>query len=193
MIKKRLTSEGNIEAFPFEAKLGIIRHEGVNPFIVARQTNHSVGLKIFKFRLLHMDIFTKERMFKYKMVTNENCDFCGVKETVKHVLWDCARARGVWNNLTIVLREIGLTTDIEFKNIFVGFKPTQIALEGIITRVSQILLRIDRENSVNERQLRLELLQLARQYIMVRFKSNMESERNIWEKLITNLRQRDPT
>ena len=72
-----------------------------------------------KFRLLHMDIFTKERMFKFKMTQSENCDFCGIKENVKHVLCECGRARSVWNSLDIILSEAGITSEIKFENIFI--------------------------------------------------------------------------
>jgi len=188
LIKKGLLREYEKEPFPFETKLGITQHEGVNPFMVARDVNHSVNLKIFKFRLLHMDIFTKERMFRFKMTSNENCDYCGNRETVKHLLWDCARARGVWNSLEIILRAVEITIEIKFENIFIGYSPTNTVLEGIITRVTQILLRIDRENSIDERLLRYEITQLARQYIKVRLKK--EIDKNVWLKIINSLEHR---
>ncbi len=85
-IKRGLLTINSTNLFPFERKLGIIPHEGINPFVTARIVNHSTNLRIFKFRLLHMDIFTKQRMFKFKMTQSEACDFCGELEDVKHVL-----------------------------------------------------------------------------------------------------------
>ncbi len=185
MIKKGLLREYIKDPFPFETKLGITQHEGINPFTVARIVNHSVNLKIFKFRLLHMDIFSKERMFKFKMTQNDNCDHCGLKETVKHVLWDCARAREVWNRLEVILRAVDIAKEIKFENIFIGYSPTDAVLEGIITRVTQILLRIDRENGIEERLLRYELIQLARQYVKVRLKSR--ADKDLWLKIVNTL------
>jgi len=83
--------------FKFESKLGIQNRPNKNPFLVAREVNHSVAQKIFKFRLLHLDVFCKERMFKFKMVQSQECDRCGQIETIKHVLWECVRAKKVWD------------------------------------------------------------------------------------------------
>jgi len=185
MIKKRLLTDNNRDPFPFESKLGITRHEGLNPFIVARKVNHSTNLKIFKFRLLHMDIFTKERMFKYKMTTNEKCDFCGVKETVRHVLWECQRARGLWNNLNILLSTSGNEAEICFDNLFVGFNPTNKVLECIITRFTQILLRIDRANAFSNELIRSELIQLATQNIFIKNESIIIL--NSWKQILGSL------
>ncbi len=182
MIKKRLLKVESIEAFPYEIKLGIIKHEGLNPFTVARKVNYSTNLKIFKFRLLHMDVFTKERMFKFKMTENDNCDFCGIKETVKHVLWDCARARGVWNQLSLLLNEIELDTEIKFENLFVGYNPTNKALEGILTRFTQILLRIDREKAISMENIKSELILFAK--LNASNRNENDSNIDIWKKII---------
>jgi len=185
MIKKRLLREELIDPFPFEIKLGINTHEGLNPFIIARKVNHSTNLRIFKFRLLHMDIFTKERMFKFKMSDNDNCDFCGIKETVKHVLWDCSRARGLWNQVNMFLNGIEIDSEIEFENLFVGYNPTNIVLEGIITRFTQVLLRIDREKALSVENIRSELIQFARLNVSV--KNDNDINKNIWKKIIGSL------
>jgi len=162
MIKNRLLAKVEDSTFPFMRKLNIVPHDGINPFLTARKVNHSINLKSFKFRLLHMDIFTKERMFKYKMTANEICDFCGMRETVRHVLWDCQRAKSVWEFTSARLSEVNIITNIEFQNIFVGYNPTNNVAENVITRISQMLLRIDRNNPIIDAKIKCEILLLAR-------------------------------
>jgi hypothetical protein len=37
-----------------------------------------------------------EKMFKYKMVSNDKCKRCGEVETYKHLLWECREAIKIW-------------------------------------------------------------------------------------------------
>jgi len=183
-IKESLLQKSENGPYPFERKLGFYHHPGINPFLTARIVNHSTNLKIFKFRLLHMDIFSKERMFKFKMSDNDNCSFCGLKETVRHVLWECRRANMVWDHFKLFLIELEMEINLIFENIFIGFNPTDNVVEALITRVTQILLRIDRENSISSAQLRQEILVLAKQNVRER---NNITNRERWEKIIAKL------
>ncbi len=58
-VRHRLLPKNTLP-FKFEVKLGIQNWPNINPFVTARKVNHSVAQKIFKFRLLHLDIFCKE-------------------------------------------------------------------------------------------------------------------------------------
>jgi hypothetical protein len=83
------------DSFKYNRVLDIMPHEGINPFITNRIVNHATSQRIFKFRLLHLDIFTKDRMYKFKMVQNNKCEICGEIETIKHAIWECTRAKRV--------------------------------------------------------------------------------------------------
>jgi exonuclease III len=181
-IKNGLLENNGIVSFPYEIKLGISPHEGINPFIVARKVNHSTNLKIFKYRLLHMDIFTKQRMFKFKMSQSEMCDYCGEVEDVKHVLWQCARANRIWIFFDTILRGVGIQLNIHFENLFIGFNPTNQVIESIITRLTQIILRIDRVNGVENNVVKHEIMLLAKKYLHI---NPHENENNIiWRNII---------
>jgi len=181
IIKSGLLGNNGIMSFPYEIKLGINPHEGINPFITARKVNHSTNLKIFKYRLLHMDIFTKQRMFKFKMTQSELCDFCGEIEDVKHVLWQCARASRVWSFFNNILRGVDIQLNIQFENLFVGFNPTNQVVESIITRLTQIILRIDRANRVDN-VVKHEIMLLAKKYMNIIAVEN--ENKNLWQKII---------
>lgn len=185
IIKKLLLPENTITQYPYEVKLGINPHEGIIPFLTARIVNHSTNMRIFKFRLLHMDIFTKERMLRFKMVNSSDCDFCGEKEDVKHVLWECNRARRVWNTLAQILLNMSIRIDIRFENLFVGFNPTNRVIEGIITRLTQVLLRIDRNNAIESNIIKHEIVNLAKKYIKV--KAYGAVDQDTWQGFVREL------
>ena len=182
MLKARLVKFEPTITPPFEIKLNLKSHEGINPFLTARIVNYSTNLRIFKFRLLHMDIFCKERMFKFKMTNNDSCDNCGSKETVRHVLWDCNRAKEVWNNLNEILSEIHFEHEIKFEHLFIGFKPTIPFVESILTRLCQILLRVDRSQLIMRQTTIGEIKILAAQYVTCKKVNAINNE--LWKEII---------
>ncbi len=148
-LRKCLTFESQ-DNFKFNRKLGITQHEGINPFLTARLVNYATSQRIFKFRLLHLDIFTKDRMFKFKMVNTDKCDICGVTETIVHAIWECPRAKSVWNSFRNLLRGAGLPDSLELINLFVGYNPTNQVIETMITKLTQSLLSYDRSTYITE-------------------------------------------
>ncbi len=186
VIKMGLLANNKESTFPYQIKLGIVPHEGINPFLTARTVNFSTNLRIFKFRLLHMDIFTKERMHKYKMSPNNRCDFCDEVEDFKHVLWECDRAKRVWSYLQNILTQLNLNLEIKFENLFIGFKPTNNVIEGIITRLTQILLRINREIAINDETTKYEIISISKMYLYVR--SCKTNDKDLWAKIIDHLK-----
>jgi hypothetical protein len=53
------------------------------------------------FRLISKDFFTREKMLKYKMVSNNKCKRCEEVETYKHLIWECGEAKKIWQLLKI--------------------------------------------------------------------------------------------
>ncbi len=142
------------QSFPFNTKLGIINHENINPFIASRVTNHSVALRFFKYRLLHCDIYTKERMLRFKMTQNDLCDFCGRREDIKHMIWECTRVKVMWEKINAVFGD-----RITFESIFIGFAPTDPILESILTRITRSIVVRDRSNSLTESVIKHEIVE----------------------------------
>jgi len=89
-------------------------------------------------------------MFKFKMIDNEVCEICGEIETIKHAIWECTRARVVWQSIGRLMEIISNDITITFDALFVGFKPTNTVLESIITKLTQSLLSFDRTNMICE-------------------------------------------
>ena len=147
-IRNRLVRE-RITTHKYESVLGIAPHPDLNPFVAAWKFNYSMSQRIFKFRLLHLDIFTKQRMFKFKMIEDDKCDVCGDIETIKHALWDCNRAKLVWDTLGALMTHLNVTNPLTFAHLFIGFNPPNPILETIITKLSQSLMSYERSTVIN--------------------------------------------
>ena len=51
----------------------------------------------FKYRLLVNAIFTNNRLFYWKKVPSQKCEYCPeLKQTVQHLLYDCPSVRKIW-------------------------------------------------------------------------------------------------
>jgi len=177
MIRKSILQPPDQNVFTFELKLGINRHPEINPFITNREANKSEQLRMLKYRLLHCDVFCKERMYRFKMVDSENCDFCGVKETIKHQLWDCDRARRLWGFVNNMFDQCGMGPNVEFENLFIGFVPKNITKESIVTKTTQLLLQIQRDNVIENEKIKSELIFLGKMY-------NSRYDKCEWTKII---------
>ena len=97
-------------------------------------------------------------MFRFKMTDNEFCDRCGMVETIKHLTWECRRSRKIWEKANGILSESGLQQVITYNNLFAGFSPIQLVVEAIVTKVTQLILQIDRSDDISEQKLKSELV-----------------------------------
>jgi hypothetical protein len=62
-------------------------------------------LRNMYFRLVHNDFYTYEKMFKYRMTESPNCPRCNLKETSKHMLWECKDSRIIWETYNETLHD----------------------------------------------------------------------------------------
>jgi hypothetical protein len=84
-----------ISVLDFNVKLGTIEYK-IENIIKFRYQCKNVKLRHIYFRLIMGDFFTKEKMFRYKMVNDNKCIRCGEVETFRHLLWDCGVAKIIW-------------------------------------------------------------------------------------------------
>jgi hypothetical protein len=64
-------------------------------------------LRAMRYRLLHGDIFCKERMYRFKMSESPECERCGEVETIKHQFYECDSAFNSWRLYNRILDELG--------------------------------------------------------------------------------------
>ena len=160
MLRKVLRGgKGVSSQFPYNIKLGIVNHSGINPFVINKRVNRSVNLFHFKYRLLQGDIYTKERMLKFKMVHTNLCDHCGRVENEIHMLWECARAKKVWEAIQRLLDVLEPGLIMEFQSIFIGFSPTKPVIESLITATTRQIISRDRSGDIIMNFLKISLLE----------------------------------
>jgi len=177
ILRNRLLKVPDVNVFTFEQKLGIPKLPNVNPFVVNRKANISEHMRMIKYRLLHCDIFCKQRMFKFKMTENELCDYCGATETISHLVWECERSVRIWTFANEIISECGLQQRITYEGLFTNYVPVDLVLETVSTKVIQLIFQIDRSNNICEQKLKSELIFLGSMY------KNSE-QRDIWENIM---------
>jgi len=84
-----------IEEQDFNRKLGVedFDNDNVTKF---RKNIQNSKLRNIYFRLINNDFFTRERMLKYKMTTDDKCSRCNNTENTKHLLYECVQAKNIW-------------------------------------------------------------------------------------------------
>ncbi|KAL2929656.1 hypothetical protein RDABS01_035066 [Bienertia sinuspersici] len=76
----------------------------------------------FCWKLAHNVLPTRDNLVKRGMEVNQECGFCGEKETTDHLFINCEVTKRVWNSSTLGLRSpscSSLDTSSWFKNMFV--------------------------------------------------------------------------
>ncbi len=168
----------------YKSCFNIDPHDGINPFISARLSNYATSQKIFKYRLLHGDIFTRERMFKFKMVDSDQCVLCNETETLKHAIWLCPRARLVWRTLNNMIESLNLQYTITFESLFIGNNPLNRVLDSLITKLTQSLLSYDRSRCYSEQTIKNMMFNYAVIHKYKFKRKNNQSESIAWENII---------
>ncbi len=76
-------------------------------------TDRKVGE--FKYKILCNILSNKALISKWNKDITENCDFCGQKQTTKHMLYECPRVFNIWELISTLLK-----VKITYKHIVIG-------------------------------------------------------------------------
>lgn len=72
-----------------------LRHFKIYPIPTLKPWFYNIGLETHEIinigRLRTFHTMTKEKLYQWKLISNENCDECGVKEDINHVLFICTK------------------------------------------------------------------------------------------------------
>jgi hypothetical protein len=95
-----------IDVLDVKNKLGIdsFDEENITRF---RSNCKNPKLRNIYLRLIHSDFFTHVRMKKYTMTVTDECPRCGITETSKHLLYECAHVRNIWSLFNNLMSKIG--------------------------------------------------------------------------------------
>jgi hypothetical protein len=136
-------SLGKISKQDFESRLGIQDYENSN-IIYFRRSCKNVKLRHIFFRLMNKDFYSKDRMFRFKMIDNEICDRCGQTETFRHLLWECKESKKIWQSYNAFLEQLKLKIFQikDFKSLF-EIKSIPV-LDTIKVSIIKELIQIER-------------------------------------------------
>jgi hypothetical protein len=105
----RLLREDNEPICIFKCGLILTPTETLNYMNRVRKLT-SVAHKNTILRALHGDIFTNERLYRFKLRQDPNCDRCGLTDTLDHRLSQCRKVKGLIRELCIVTDRLGNST-----------------------------------------------------------------------------------
>ncbi len=80
----------------------------------------------FNYKLICNIISTRSLISRWNRNISANCPFCGIKQTTKHLLYECPRVQNIWVLISTILK-----VNIKYKHIVIGNTPSS---EGIIIR-----------------------------------------------------------
>ena len=168
-----------IESQDFTKKLKIDEFEKTN-VMNFRRTCRNSKLRNIYFRLINNDFFTRERMFKYKMIDNDRCTRCGQVETVKHLLYECEHSKRIWNlyNEILILNKQETEQVLKYNSIFqIG----RMAATNIIKiRLIQCLIQIERPRDWSQDNIKTVIKEIM----------NMEKYNSIKNKMIVSFEKK---
>lgn len=92
--KKELLTEWNEEYKHISEEKGkehfqIMNKIELKPWYNGMELNTTQTINMGRMRTFHTA--TKDRLYKWNLIRNENCELCGVQENLIHILYDCPR------------------------------------------------------------------------------------------------------
>ena len=52
---------------------------------------------MFQFKINHHILYTRDKLFRAKIIENDECQLCGVRQTLEHLFVECRHVHSFWN------------------------------------------------------------------------------------------------
>ena len=65
----------------------------ITPFKVTK----NIKLLMFQFKINHHILYTRDKLFRASIIENDECQLCGVKQTLEHLFVECRHVHSFWN------------------------------------------------------------------------------------------------
>ena len=141
----------------------------------------NMKLRNIYFRLVLRDFYTKERMLRFGMSRNDQCERCGLVETYRHLFWECAESSRVWQAFNEYMIVIGNLHRVNsYEDVFNIDDSSVISM--IKVRVIQAMIQVVRPtgwNAERVRKLALEIRCIELYNVEVYHKNALKKAR--WE------------
>jgi hypothetical protein len=107
----------------------------------------SVRLRNHMLRILNGDVFSKERMCRFGMIDEQQCDRCHQVETRDHLLFQCAAVRNMWGFLDKIHQKIHRRPFVVNERNILGCGDNYNSLA-----TTTIIAELNKSNVINRRQ-----------------------------------------
>ena len=95
---------------------------------------------MFRWKLLHYILPSKEMLTIWKITDSNSCNFCNQKEDNEHLFLKCPYKKEVWEYIYVLLEKIHLGKHIiTMKNVVIGYKTNDQAYHEINLLLTIIL------------------------------------------------------
>ena len=144
-IYEKTASQGKVASYVYNCSIeatqnGIIR---LQKYLLKKQNVHVDAIQVrnifnanfsvnyitkyrdFQYRLLQNAIHANDRLYHWKIVNSQKCDYCeNPKQNVQHLLYDCKVAQNIWQELYKFIKECMIveagTIEINYHNVFIN-------------------------------------------------------------------------
>lgn len=100
-------------------------------------------LRAIRYKFMHRDIYSMERLCRYGLSNDKNCIACGEVETVSHLMYDCPTSKILWGKISKICgRKFNSYKDL----LILDYDPLK---EILICCAIKCLIQVDRLKAIN--------------------------------------------
>ena len=172
----------------FNTRLGITSFK-VENIERMRRTCHNAKLRNIYFRLIHNDFFTHDKMKRYRMTETDSCPRCGIKENLKHLIWECTHSKNIWKFFNEIMKEVDRHNSGSVESYEAIFEVSNApSINMIKLKIIQELIQIERPKNWNKNNVIEVIKQLINleKYNAIKYNNKIKFD-NKWKKF-ENLR-----
>ena len=68
-------------------------------YILPFKVTKNMKLLMFRFKINHHILYTRDKLFRAKIIERDECQLCGVTQTLEHLFVECWYVHSFWNLL----------------------------------------------------------------------------------------------
>jgi hypothetical protein len=137
-------------------------------------------------RILNGDIFSMERLKRFRMVETDTCERCNMVETSTHLLLECQESKKIWKHVTTILKSVGINFEANLPNILnLGNHISNKAVVTIVADINSFNLNKNRPVNIQETIIRQRIISIIKNERS--HANNNKSNRKfyrVWKKLL---------
>jgi len=103
-------------------------------------------LRNTRFRILHGDVYSKERMMRFGMSDDALCTRCGEVESTRHLLFDCIESKLFWRHYNELVRKAGWhdCTILNYDDVILSVPQDNKVTDTLKSLILKLQIQIER-------------------------------------------------